>query len=197
MVTPEANRPRLSRDLIVAAARSVADSTGLDSLTLREVARELGTGQASLYRHIADRRELLGLLADDLALGFPLADPALPPRERLPALWQSLHGYLSRHRWAARVIVDGEHTSRNAVPFVDSLLDCSAAVGMGPALAMRTYQAVYNLLLGYLLNEHPMGHDREGGQRPLPGWHVAGGQDAFCWAMRCLLDGVLEGRGDL
>jgi AcrR family transcriptional regulator len=53
-----------SRRRITAAALSIVDRDGLDGLTMRRLAQELGTGPASLYRHVANRDELLVELMD-------------------------------------------------------------------------------------------------------------------------------------
>ena len=62
--TQPAMRPVLSRDRIVTAAVEIVDAEGPDALTMRAVARRLGAGTMSLYRHVSGREELL-----DLALG--------------------------------------------------------------------------------------------------------------------------------
>lgn len=54
-----------SRRQITAAAVSVADAEGLAAVTMRRVAAELGTGAASLYRHLDTRDDLLDLMIDD------------------------------------------------------------------------------------------------------------------------------------
>lgn len=64
-----------SRAEITAAAIAVADDDGLAAVTMRRVAAELGTGAASLYRHLATRDDLLDLMVD-AALGA--LEPALP-----------------------------------------------------------------------------------------------------------------------
>lgn len=190
MVGEAGVRQKLSRDLIVAAARGLADTAGLDALTLRELAQELGTGQASLYRHIADRRELLSLLADDVARGFPQGDPDLPLPQRLVQVWLDTYAYLSRHRWAARVITDGDLVSPNAVPFAERQLAYLAEAGLSPSDAMHAYRTLFNLLLGYLLNQHPMGHHREGGH-DTPG---PTDDDGFAWAVRRFVSSFTETR---
>ncbi|MFC4078632.1 TetR/AcrR family transcriptional regulator [Amycolatopsis samaneae] len=186
MVTPGGARPKLSRELIVTKARAIADASGLDALTLRELAHALGTGQASLYRHIADRRELLGLLVDDVALEFPTADPGLAPRERLLKVWLDLHAFLSAHEWVAKVIAEGEYISRNAAPFAQRQLDSLTGAGLGTEDAMRAYRTLYNLLLGFLLNKHPMGHHLEA----VP---PSTEDEEFRWAVSRFLDCLLPG----
>lgn len=56
--------PERSRAEITAAAIDVADAEGLAAVTMRRVAKELGTGAASLYRYVATRDELVDLMID-------------------------------------------------------------------------------------------------------------------------------------
>ena len=54
----------LSREAIAAAALAIVDAEGLDAMTMRRVAQELGTGAASLYAHVAGKEELLELVVE-------------------------------------------------------------------------------------------------------------------------------------
>ncbi|MDV3130080.1 TetR/AcrR family transcriptional regulator [Mycobacterium sp. 21AC1] len=180
-MSSEPQRPALSAASITAAARQIADREGLAELTLRRIARELGTGPASLYRHIADRQQLLALLVDDLAGGYPLVDAPGPPIEQLTAQWLAMHDYLASHPWAARIIADGEHTVSSAQPVVDRCMLLLQAVGLDEASAHRTYRALWRLLIGHLLSRHPFGH-----LQGAPPEH-----DDFDWALRALLAGVV------
>jgi AcrR family transcriptional regulator len=56
--------PRLTQVAIVDAAVEVLDTTGLDAFGMRAVADRLGTGVASLYRHVSGKPELLDLVLD-------------------------------------------------------------------------------------------------------------------------------------
>ncbi|MGW4274256.1 TetR/AcrR family transcriptional regulator [Streptomyces seoulensis] len=207
-------RPRiLSRDRIVATARRIADDEGLDALTVRRVAQCLGTGQASLYRHMADRDELLRLLAEDVAVQLPAAGDRPDPRERVVTQWLDAYDYLSRHRWAARIIAEGEYVAEGASVFADSALDALGALAAtapaagtdepdgpgGPDLA-RLYRVLWHLLLGHVLNVHPVGHSRAGdadgateGEAVGP-YGAGASRDDFAWALPRVLDGVLRTR---
>src|ERR671910_2827080 len=60
-------RPRpdgLSTDRIRAAALKILDEEGIEALTMRRLAADLGAGAASLYRHVANRDELLVEIID-------------------------------------------------------------------------------------------------------------------------------------
>jgi AcrR family transcriptional regulator len=72
----------LSREAIAAAALRVVDRDGLDAMTMRRVAEELGTGAASLYAHVAGKEELLELIVERVIGEVEI------PAEANPDQWQ-------------------------------------------------------------------------------------------------------------
>jgi AcrR family transcriptional regulator len=88
-------RAPLSRDAIVEAALRVLDRDGLDGVSMRRVATQLGTGAGSLYWHVANKDELLGLVFDRVA-----GDVELPPPD--PQRWQEQYKQVARE--ARRVL---------------------------------------------------------------------------------------------
>jgi AcrR family transcriptional regulator len=72
----------LTRERIVDAAMRVLVDQGYDAVSMRKVAQELGTGPASLYAHVANKRELDQLLVDRAAQQMDLGE------EPDPARWQ-------------------------------------------------------------------------------------------------------------
>ncbi len=98
-------KPALSLDEIVEAAIELADADGLEALSMRRLARELGVGTMSLYRYVPDKRVLLDLMLDTVSAPDHDARPApgRPWREVLEA--EALLGrelYL-RHPWVLQV----------------------------------------------------------------------------------------------
>src|SRR3970040_272899 len=71
------SRAALTREGIVTAAVKVLDEVGLDGLSMRRVAAELGTGAASLYWHVADKEQLIHLVLNRIMgeLELPETDP--------------------------------------------------------------------------------------------------------------------------
>ena len=61
-----ARTPAITRDALAAAGLAVLRREGLDALSMRKVAAELGVRAASLYYHVQDKEQLLDLLADSL-----------------------------------------------------------------------------------------------------------------------------------
>jgi len=170
---------------ILAAARRLVDAAGLSRLTIRALAAELGTGPASVYRHVADRRELLQLLADDVAIELPTINPDLPAAERLLTLWAQLYDFFEDHRWLVDLIAGGEVVSTHAVALAQGSLTALQELGINDPDQMMAYRSLNALLLGSLCSTHPYAH---GADRHEPGED----RDTFLWAVRRLINSVAD-----
>jgi TetR/AcrR family transcriptional regulator, tetracycline repressor protein len=97
-------RVSLTREAIVHAALAVLDEEGLEGLSMRRVAEELGSGVASLYWHVRNKDELLQLVFDRVieAMTLPEADP-LHWKEQLRELSAQMRTVLTSHRDIARI----------------------------------------------------------------------------------------------
>src|SRR5580700_8218103 len=74
-------KPALSRRAIVDAALRIIDTEGLDAVSMRRIAQDLGTGAASLYAHVADKEELLDLVVDQIMGEMVAVHGALAPAD--------------------------------------------------------------------------------------------------------------------
>ncbi|MGI5376262.1 TetR/AcrR family transcriptional regulator [Streptomyces sp. CA-251387] len=98
-------KPTLTLDQIVEAAVRVADAEGLESVSMRRVAAELGTGTMSLYRYVPGKAELLDLMLDRVQR--PSENPADLGdgswRSALEALGRATLALYRRHPWLLQV----------------------------------------------------------------------------------------------
>ncbi len=97
-----ASDPMLAAERIVAAAITIADAEGLAGLSMRRVAAEIGVATMSLYRHVADKDDLLLQMMD--AAFCECLFPAHPPdgwRDRLEFAARALWDLFRRHPWLA------------------------------------------------------------------------------------------------
>ena len=118
---PRAERRPLTRDAIVDAALGLLDRQGLAGLSMRRLAQELGVGAASLYWHVRDKEELLGLLLDRIVgeSEVPEPDPA-NWQEQIKQVGRENRRLLLRHRDAAQI-------SLGRIPLGRSRCQCSSA----------------------------------------------------------------------
>ena len=114
-----APRRSLSREAIVGAALKILPAEGIDAVSMRRVATELGTGPASLYAHVAHKEELLELVFDEVVaeVHIPEPDPARW-QEQVRRMWIDSHAALARNGDIARVALGrvpaGPHSMRVA-----------------------------------------------------------------------------------
>jgi AcrR family transcriptional regulator len=136
--SPARRAPRsLSRAAIVDAAISILDVEGLDALTMRRIAEELGTGPASLYAHVADKDEMVAAVLDRIATEIPIPDPIDPGRwqEQLRDLVRSTRDTFVRHRDIARASLGNVPTGEGALPVMNAMVGVLLAGGVSAAVA--------------------------------------------------------------
>lgn len=118
-----APRRTLSRGAIVDAALAVLREGGMDAVSMRRVASELGTGPGSLYAHVANKDELLELLYDAIIGEVPLPDPDPARwREQVTRLWIDSRDALARGGDIARFTLGRVPIGPNALRIAESVM---------------------------------------------------------------------------
>jgi AcrR family transcriptional regulator len=111
-----------SRAEITQVAVRIADSEGLEAVSMRRVAAELGTGAASLYRYVETREELLDLMTDATGAEYDLAPPAGDWLAGLVALGEETRAIFRRHRWLAALIMTRPVMGPNGIVLLTQVL---------------------------------------------------------------------------
>jgi AcrR family transcriptional regulator len=143
---PTSTRPRgLSRERIVEAAIELADADGLGALSMARLAERLGCGTMSLYRHVANKEELLTFMLS--------AGPGPPPRPKDGTDWRGalmdwatgLWDVYHRHPWILEAAAAGPPADPGQLAWLDAGL---ASLG-GTGLAERDKLAAVMAVLHY------------------------------------------------
>ena len=129
-------RPQLSRELIVDTAMKLLDADGLEGVSMRRVAEELGTGPASLYAHVANKEELLELLLERVVgeVEMPEPDP-VRWQEQLLEIGRHMHRIYSAHRDIAAVSLAIIPTGANALRIAEGMFAIMLSGGVPPKVA--------------------------------------------------------------
>jgi AcrR family transcriptional regulator len=97
-------KPTLTLDRIVTASIEIADTEGLDAVSMRRIATALGVGAMSLYRYVPGKAELLDLMLDKVAAVDPSDAPVEGNWHRaLAHIGQGLWRLYTRHPWLPQV----------------------------------------------------------------------------------------------
>ena len=118
-VEPSGRRAPHSRADIAQAAIAVADAEGIDAVSMRRVARELGLGTMSLYHYVRGKDELIDLMGDAILGGQLVDDAELRKgwRRALSAIAIATRRNFERHPW----IIGAMQPRPRAVPGPNSL----------------------------------------------------------------------------
>ncbi|WP_337002169.1 MULTISPECIES: TetR/AcrR family transcriptional regulator [unclassified Microbacterium] len=107
-------RLRVSRDRVLRAAVSLADAEGIDSVSMRRVAAELGVVPMALYKHVSDKDDLLGGMIDLLIAEYGETPAATDWRTAVRTRILAARSVLVRHPWA-RAVIETRRTRTAAV----------------------------------------------------------------------------------
>ncbi|WP_326589535.1 TetR/AcrR family transcriptional regulator C-terminal domain-containing protein [Streptomyces sp. NBC_01294] len=139
----------LNRDRVLRAAVTLADAIGIDALSMRRLAQELDVVPMALYKHVANKEELLDGMAD--AVVGEIDPPAAGPD------WQrvvrgrilSARRVLLRHPWAARVIESRTGPTPAVLAYLDSMAGSFRNGGLSADLTHHVMHAMGSRLLGF------------------------------------------------
>jgi AcrR family transcriptional regulator len=144
-----AEREPLSSERVLRAAVALADREGLDALSMRTLAQELGVVPMALYKHVGSKAGMLEGMLDvvvgDLELPAPDADWKTAVRERI----LSARRALLRHPWAYRVLEDSSTPTPAVVTYMDGMIGLFRAGGFSMDLTHHAMHALGSRLLGY------------------------------------------------
>jgi AcrR family transcriptional regulator len=145
------------RDEIAAAATRIADAEGLEAVSMRRIAKELGAGTMSLYHYVRDKDDLLDLMTD-LVLGEYLVEPAELERgwrEGLAAIARATRTALRNHPW---VLASGAMPALgpNTIAHVDQTAQAAAQTGAAPVDYMEWAGLLDEYVIGCLMRETSM-----------------------------------------
>jgi AcrR family transcriptional regulator len=111
-----------SRAEITAAALEVADREGLDAVSMRRVAADLGTGAASLYRYVETREELLDLMTDAVGAEYKLGATSGDWLADLLSVGEQSRACYRRHRWLAALVMTRPVIGPNGIALMEHVL---------------------------------------------------------------------------
>jgi len=153
-------RPKHSRAAIAAAAVSVADAEGIDAVTMRRIAADLGMGTMSLYNYVPSKEHLVQLMIDHVSDEYrypgPPATGGTPPEPR-PAdhragildLARQGRDITRRHPWLPRVMQRPPVIGPSALRYVENFLALLSGSGLDTGAKMEILGMVNGFAISY------------------------------------------------
>ena len=139
----------LSKERVLGAAVALADARGVEALSMRNLAQELGVVPMALYKHVANKDELLDGMVD-VVVGE--IDPPAGGTDWKTAMRRrvlSARGALLRHPWASRVMESRSSPTPAVLAYMDSMIGMFRAGGFSIDLTHHAMHAMGSRLLGF------------------------------------------------
>lgn len=149
-------RGRLNVESIVAATLRIVDAEGVDEVSMRRVASELGTGPASLYAHVANKDELLGMVLDKVLAELPVPDD--PDWRAAMRNWaRATRAIYRRHRDLAKLAFAHTPSGERMLDVVEALLTAMTKGGsLPPQVASWGLDTMSTFIAADVYEEHLM-----------------------------------------
>jgi AcrR family transcriptional regulator len=146
-------RARLTKEEVFRAAVALADRGGLESLTMRKLAEELGVGVMSLYYYVPNKDELITAMVDIVfnEIELPSTDADWKTAMRQRAI--STREALNRHRWAVGLMESRAMPGPASFRVHDAVLGYLREGGFSIEMTVQAYSVLDAYIYGFALQE--------------------------------------------
>ena len=130
---PDGERTRLSKRTVVDRALKLADADGLDTLTIRKLAQDLGVTPMALYWYFRSKDDLLEGMAEQVWSEIDVdVDPSVPWWAQLQGGLESLLKALRAHPSAPQLVLEHEKRNDAALRATEATLEVLLSAGFDP-----------------------------------------------------------------
>jgi AcrR family transcriptional regulator len=148
-----ANRAPVNRERTLEVALAVADSEGIEAVTMRRLARELGVEAASLYHYVNGKDQILDGLVEVVAAEIKLPKPSADWREAVSQRAHHTRAGLLRHPWAVSLMASRTSPGPATLGLLETGIRCFREGGFPVPLAAHAVSTVDSYVHGFVLQE--------------------------------------------
>jgi AcrR family transcriptional regulator len=153
-----ATRQPLSRGRVLQAAVALADEGGLEAFSMRALAQELGVVPMALYKHVANKDELLDGMVDSVFGEIELPSTELDWRSAMRRRAISTREALQRHGWAIGMMESRQPGPANLRNH-NAVMGCLREAGFPFEMAIHAYSVQDAYIYGFALQERDTGFE--------------------------------------
>ena len=151
--------------MIARAALRVLDANGIEGVTMRTLAAELGVQAASLYFHVKSKEDIFRAVAaamsEDAAALMTATDRRAPGRECVTRWARALRRTMLSHRDGARVFAGTLATDQAGFDVIESVLDAWREIGVSPAEAALRTSLLRHFIVGFCVETQTLARLRD------------------------------------
>ena len=132
-------------------AIGLLDAEGVEALTMRRLASELGVSAMAPYRYVGSKDELLMVLVDRLAARLRYPPRPSDPKGAMLVLWSTIYDSLAAHAWVPEVLARRRMMAPSVLGAIEEIHAALHDAGLSTEAAVRAYRLMWNFTLGALL----------------------------------------------
>ena len=149
-------RTPLSRERVLRAAVALAETSGLEALTMRRLGQELGVEAMSLYRYVANKDDLLDGMVDVVFGEIELAPDGDGWRTAMRRRAISVRAALTRHPWATPLMQSRSRPGPATLRHHDAGIGILRSAGFPIALVAHAFSALDSYIYGFALQQRAL-----------------------------------------
>ena len=162
--TPDTDgRIRLSKERVLRVAVALADRDGMESLTMRKLADELGVGAMSLYYYVPNKDELITAMVDIVFSEIDLPPTDVDWKTAMRKRAVSTRDALNRHRWAVGLMESRAMPGPASFRIHNAVLGYLREAGFSIEMTVQAYSVLDAYIYGFALQEKTAVFDNEEG----------------------------------
>lgn len=150
---PRAAHGQLHRTRILEGALALADRNGLEALSMRTIATQLGAKAMSLYNHVVNKDDIIDGIVDLVVSEMAVPDHNEDWKRAMRRRAASAHDVLLKHSWAILPLISRVNVGPAKLRNVDATLGCLHEAGFSYAQADYAWNAMDNHIYGFTLQE--------------------------------------------
>jgi AcrR family transcriptional regulator len=146
-------RTPLSRDRVLQGALAIADAGGLESLTIRSLAHELGVKPMSVYYYVANKSEIIDGIVDHVFSEIELPELHGDWRVEMHRRAASARAVLRRHPWAIPLLQSRTHPGPATLRHHNAVIGSLRSAGFSVAMTAHAFALIDSYVFGFALSE--------------------------------------------
>jgi AcrR family transcriptional regulator len=146
-------RVPLTRERALQAAVALADTQGIEAVTMRGLARDLGVEAMSLYHHVANKDDILDGMVDLVFSEVQLPEPGTAWRPAMRERALSVRAAMTRHPWALALMESRTSPGAATLAHHNAVLGCLRQEGFSVEMAAHAFSLLDAYIYGFALQE--------------------------------------------
>jgi AcrR family transcriptional regulator len=134
---------------VLRVAVSLADTGGIEALSMRALGRQLGIEAMSLYNHVANKDDLLDGMVDLVIAEIELPTPDAEWRDAMRSRAVSARAAFTRHPWAPSLIDSRVSSGPGRLRYFDAVIGVLRRAGFTVELAARAFSLIDSYIYGF------------------------------------------------